>query len=68
MTNKSSREFFSGYIVVKVEGLNPEKFINMAVKYGVILWDVKRVNFTTIVFKMKYNQYSMLREIVQKLV
>ncbi|QCX32407.1 sporulation protein YqfD [Caloramator sp. E03] len=66
MASRSSNEFFSGYIVVRLEGLNPEKFINMAIKYGVTLWDVKRVNFTTVIFKMKYDQYGMLRGIIQK--
>lgn len=66
MGNSRLKEFLNGYILVRVEGLNPEKFINMASKNGIKLWDIQRINFTTIIFKMKYFQYGQMREILQR--
>ncbi|SKA85908.1 similar to stage IV sporulation protein [Caloramator quimbayensis] len=66
MSKKNSMEFINGYIIVKAEGLNTEKFINMAVNNGINLWDVERIDFTTTLFKMRYYQYGMLREVVKK--
>lgn len=66
MGGSELRDYLKGYIVVKAEGLNPEKFINMASRYGVKLWDIRRVSFTTIEFKMRHNQYHLLKKIIQK--
>ncbi|MCX7883891.1 MAG: sporulation protein YqfD [Caloramator sp.] len=66
MSKKNSMEFINGYVIVKVEGLNTEKFINMAVNNGINLWDIERINFTTTIFKMRYYQYGMLRDIVKR--
>lgn len=60
------RDYLNGYIIVKAEGLNPEKFINMSARYGINLWDIERVSFTTIEFKMKHSQYVQLKKIIHK--
>jgi similar to stage IV sporulation protein len=60
------REYLNGYIIVRAECLNPEKFINMSARYGIKMWDIQRINFTTIEFKMKYYQYRQLKNIIRK--
>lgn len=54
-----------GYISVRVECLKPEKFINMICKNGIIIRNVKRINYTTIEFNMMHNQYRLLRNLVR---
>lgn len=66
MEGKKLNQFFNGYIVVRVECLNPEKFINMSIRHGVELWDIKKISFTTIEFKMHYYQYKNLKSIVRR--
>jgi similar to stage IV sporulation protein len=66
MGDKGLREFMHGHITVKVEVLNPEKFINMAVRYGIKIWEIRRINFTTIEFKMNSYQYRRIKIIAKK--
>lgn len=65
MSRKSFSEYFTGYIIVKAESLNPENFINMCARSKIILRDVERKNFTTLEFKMKYNQYKILKKMIR---
>lgn len=56
-------DFFNGYIVIRVEGLNPERFINMASRNGISFWDIIKIDYTTIQLKMKHSQYKKLKKI-----
>lgn len=58
--------FLKGYIIVRVEGINPEKFINMASRNGISLCDIDRINYTTIQLKMNPNEYRLLKDITKK--
>lgn len=60
------KDIFYGYIIVRVQGLNPEKFINMASRNGIVFWDITRIDYTTIELKMKHNQYKSLKNIVKR--
>lgn len=66
MVNGSLSEYFNGYILVRIESLNPEKIINHCSRLGIILKDIERVNYTTIVFKMKHSQYKTLKKAIYK--
>ncbi|WZL74635.1 sporulation protein YqfD [Clostridiaceae bacterium 35-E11] len=58
--------FFRGYVVIKIEGLNLEKFINYAIARGVYLWDIIRVDYTTLQAKVGLEGYKELRHIVKR--
>lgn len=66
MSGSTLKDFLNGYIIVRAECLNPEKFINLSSRYGIKMWDIQRMNFTTIEFKMKYFQYRKLKSIIRK--
>lgn len=59
-------KYVDGYITVRVEGLQIEKFINMVSKNNIIMWDLRRLDYTTIEMKMYYYQYSLLKSILKK--
>lgn len=66
MGSKDFRDFLNGFIVVRVEGLNPEKFINICSRNGINLWDINKKSYTVIEFKMKHREYKYLKDIVKK--
>lgn len=58
--------FLKGYVIIQVEGSFPEKFINIALKRNIYLWDIKRVNKNTITMKMSVRGYLRLKGIGRK--
>lgn len=66
MENKKFKDFINGFIVVRVEGLNPEKFINICSRNGINLWDINKISYTVIEFKMKYTEYKYLKDIIKR--
>lgn len=66
MESKKLKDFISGFIVVRVEGLNPEKFINICSRNGINLWDINKISYTVIEFKMKHTEYKYLKDIIKK--
>jgi len=58
--------FLRGFVYIKVEGLSLEKFINYAISRGVYLWDVNRIDYTTLEAKVGLEGYKELRHIVKK--
>lgn len=66
MESKKLNDFISGFIVVRVEGLNPEKFINICSMNGINLWDIKKISYTVIEFKMKHTEYKYLKDIIKR--
>ncbi len=59
-------KYIDGYITVRVEGLHIEKFINMTSKNDIKMWEIKRIDYTTIEMKMYYYQYPLLKNILKK--
>lgn len=59
-------EFLRGYITIKIEGLNLEKFLNIAIKSGINIYNVKRINITTLFMKIDIRNYIKLRKILKK--
>ncbi|QEK12358.1 sporulation protein YqfD [Crassaminicella thermophila] len=58
--------FFRGYVVIKIEGLALEKFINFAIAKGIYLWDIVRIDYTTLEAKIGLKGYKELRHIVKR--
>lgn len=58
--------FVRGYVVIKIEGLALEKFINYAIARGIYLWDIVRIDYTTLEAKVGLAGYKELRHIVKR--
>jgi len=58
--------YFRGYVIIKIEGLTLEKFINLAISKNIILWDITRIDYTTLKAKVSISGFKALRDVVQK--
>ncbi|WIV10692.1 sporulation protein YqfD [Proteiniborus sp. MB09-C3] len=58
--------YFRGYVIIKIEGLTLEKFINLAISKNIILWDIIRIDYTTLKAKVSVAGFKELRDVVQK--
>ncbi len=58
--------YFRGYVVFKLEGLNLERTLNKAIENGIYLWDIRRVNYTTIEGKVGIGGYKELIKILKR--
>ncbi|MCX7950446.1 MAG: sporulation protein YqfD [Clostridiales bacterium] len=54
-------DYFEGYVVVELKAINPEKFLNLATKNGIKVWDVIRLDYTTIEFKTNVEDFKKLK-------
>lgn len=61
-----SNNILSGVVTVSISGLNPEKFINMAVNQGILIWNIQRESMTTIIFNIKKADFNRLKNISKK--
>lgn len=55
-----------GYVNISVEGLALERFINMCIARGIYLWDIRRINHTTLEVKISVEGFKELRKIVRR--
>lgn len=58
--------YIFGYLVMVVTGDHPERFINMALTRGVMLWDMVRVDESTLIVKAEARTFKYLRHIVRR--
>lgn len=58
--------YLVGYVMVKVEGNNIERFINMCMKRGILLWDMRRLDQQNISVKVRLGGFWSLRHICKK--
>jgi len=58
--------YIRGYVIIKVEGINLERFINLAIAKGIYFWDIERINYTTIRAGVGLGGYKQLRKIRKK--
>lgn len=58
--------FFIGYIVIEIEGLSLEKFMNLTVLKGIYMWSVKRTSPTTLIACMGIRDFKCLRQVQKK--
>lgn len=59
--------FLVGYVIICVEGLSLEKFINLTVSRGIYLWGIKRQNYTTLTARISIRGFKQLRGISHKI-
>lgn len=58
--------FLKGYVIIKVEGLTLERFLNLAATKDIYLWDINRVGYTVLEMKATIEGFKALKEIVKK--
>lgn len=56
-------DYFEGFVVIELKAIHPEKFLNLATKNGVRIWDIKRIDYTTIEFKTNVDDFKKLKYI-----
>lgn len=59
-------KYVKGYLTLRVDGLNIERFFNMSMAGGIELWDIKRVNTTEVQMKVSIRGYRALKKILRK--
>ncbi|HZJ76079.1 MAG TPA: sporulation protein YqfD [Oscillospiraceae bacterium] len=59
--------YMRGYVTIRVQGLTLERFINMCMIGDIYLWDVKRIDNTTLEAKIGIKGFEELGEIIKKL-
>lgn len=55
-----------GYVVIKVTGEAPERFVNMTASRGIYLWDVSRIWEGAILLKVRLGAVKSLRHIARR--
>ncbi|SNS92193.1 similar to stage IV sporulation protein [Anaerovirgula multivorans] len=58
--------YFRGYVIIRIEGLSLEKFINMCIARDIYLWDIRRINYTTLEAKIGIKGYKAVRRLTRK--
>lgn len=58
--------YLRGYVIIKVEGLTLERFLNLAATNDIYLWDIKRVNYTVLEMKASIEGFKALKEVIKK--
>ena len=56
-------DYIKGYISILIEGLFPERFINLCTKNEIRLWDIHRKDKASITAKVGINDFKKLRKI-----
>lgn len=62
---EKSWRYANGYINIKVEGYFIERFLNMCMNRKIELWNIKKLNEAELLVNIKYNEYSMVKEIAE---
>ncbi len=55
-----------GYLVLFVRGGHPERFINLALTRGIVLWDLVRLDRETLLVKVYARSFRQLRHIARR--
>jgi len=58
--------FLKGYVIIRVEGLNLERFINLSVARGIYLWDIEKVHYSVIQAKVGISGYKLFRRFMKR--
>ncbi|NLA84837.1 MAG: sporulation protein YqfD [Clostridiales bacterium] len=59
--------FLIGYVVIQVEGLSLEKFINLTVVNNIYLWGIRRQSYAILTAKVNIRDFRQLRHISRKI-
>lgn len=55
-----------GYVIIRVEGLTLERFLNLAATKDIYLWDIKRIDYSVLEMKATIEGFRALKEIVKR--
>ncbi len=55
-----------GYLIIRVDGLSLEKFINLTISNGIFLWGIKRSGYTTMTACISISGFKKLKGIARK--
>lgn len=58
--------YLRGYAIIIVKGLKIERFINLAVVNNIYIWDIEKLDYTTVKAKIGLDNFSRLRDIVKR--
>ena len=58
--------FLKGYVIIKVEGVFPERFLNLAMRQNVYIWDVEKSTETELYVKISVKGFLKLRSVAGK--
>jgi len=58
--------FLRGYVIIRVEGLTLERFLNLAASNDIYLWDINRIDYTILEMKATIRGFRELKEIVKR--
>lgn len=58
--------YLVGYVVIKIEGLSLEKFMNLTVSNGIYLWKVKREAYISLIACIGIDDFKKLPPILRK--
>lgn len=58
--------FLSGYLIVEVRGFFIERFINLMIKRGIFMWDIKKRSKTAATMKVGVGGFKKMREAARK--
>jgi similar to stage IV sporulation protein len=58
--------YFRGYAIIIVKGLKIERFINLAVVNNIYIWDIEKLDYTTVKAKIGLENFGRLRDIVRR--
>ncbi len=57
-------KLLAGYVMIRVEGLSPERLLNIAAQAGVTVYDVERVSYTVLRAALSAHGYRKLKKAV----
>ncbi len=57
-------KLIAGYVMIRVDGLSLEKFLNIAAQAGVTIYDVRRVSYTVLRASLSAHGYRKLKKVV----
>ncbi len=58
--------YLIGYVIILVEGESLEKFINLALDNGVVLWDITSIGKDRLLAKVRLSTVRTLRQVARK--
>ncbi|HHV38445.1 MAG TPA: sporulation protein YqfD [Tepidimicrobium sp.] len=58
--------YLRGYVIIKVEGLTLERFLNLAATRDIYLWDIRRLDYTLLEMKVGIGGFKGLEEVVER--
>ena len=58
--------FLKGYVIIKVVGSFPEKFLNLASRQNVYIWDIEKKDEETLILKISVKGFFKLKNVAWK--